>query len=145
MEERHAARPTAVARCRLIALPRFTDGRGSLSVVEGAELPFPVQRFYYLYDLPPGVVRGKHAHRTEEELILPLAGSLRVAVDDGAVRGEFLLDRPDRGLYLPAMIWHELYDFSPGSVCAVLASRPYAKDDYFDAYDSFVAHLRSTP
>jgi dTDP-4-dehydrorhamnose 3,5-epimerase-like enzyme len=132
---------TPASRCRLVDLPRFTDARGSLSVVERADLPFPVQRFYYLYDVPEGIVRGGHAHRTEEELILALAGRLSVAVDDGTERREFMLDRPDLGLYLPALVWHELRNFSPGAVCGVLASQPYDKDDYFNAYGSFLAYL----
>lgn len=131
------------AGARLIELPRFSDARGTLAVIEEAGLPFAVRRFYCLYDVPRGQRRGGHAHRTEQELILALAGRLRLVVDDGRARREFALERPDLGLYVPALHWHELFDFSPGCVCAVLASQPYDKDDYFDRYEDFLAHLRA--
>jgi dTDP-4-dehydrorhamnose 3,5-epimerase-like enzyme len=125
-------------RCGIIQIPRFTDLRGSLSVIGWPQcLPFEPKRFYYIYDLVDGARRGCHAHKTEQELILALAGSFKVAVDDGDSKKEFLLDRPDQGLYIPPLVWHELHDFASGSVCAVLASELYNVDDYWCEYEEF--------
>jgi len=125
--------------CRLIEIPRFVDHRGTLSVIDGTlSLPFEPKRFYYLYNLVAGTRRGCHAHRTEQELIMALAGSFRVFVDDGQSTAEFQLERPNDGLYVPPLVWHELHSFAPGAVCAVLASTPYDVNDYYDKYEDFV-------
>lgn len=125
--------------CRLVSLPTFRDSRGALSVIEGENLPFPIRRFYYVYSIPAGQRRGGHAHLREEELILPLAGAFSLTVDDGRDRRTHRLDDPSRGLLVPAMIWHELHDFSAGAVCAVLASHRYDAADYLSTYEEFLA------
>jgi dTDP-4-dehydrorhamnose 3,5-epimerase-like enzyme len=128
--------------CRLLAIPRFADERGSLSPIEGPPiLPFEPKRFYYLYELPPGAHRGCHAHKTEEELIVALAGGFKVAVNDGNSTKEFELNSPDQGLYVPALLWHEVYGFAPGSVCAVVASERYNPDDYYYSFEDFLHAL----
>ena len=122
--------------CQLINVPVFTDARGCLAAVDG--LPFDPKRFYYIYNVAEAASRGRHAHKSEEELIFALAGSFRVRVSDGITTTEFCLDRPDRALYVPSLIWHELYDFAAGSVCAVLASQSYNPDDYYQVYEQFL-------
>lgn len=130
-------------RYRIIDIPRFTDARGTLSVIEGKPLiPFSPQRFFYIYQVPEGARRGQHALKTDEELIIAIAGSFTIRVDDGAFSVELLLDRPECGLYIPPMIWHELHSFSPGAVCAVLSSAPFNEDGYFRAYEDFVEAVR---
>jgi len=122
----------------LIELPRITDARGNLTFVEGgAHLPFDIRRVYYLYDVPGGEARGGHAHRQLEALIIAASGSFEVVLDDGGQRRSFFLNRSWHGVYVPAMTWRELHDFSSGSVCLVLASRPYEEDDYIRDYDTF--------
>ncbi|OFW32086.1 MAG: hypothetical protein A3J28_08455 [Acidobacteria bacterium RIFCSPLOWO2_12_FULL_60_22] len=129
--------------CRIIEIPRFADHRGILSVVEGPpQLPFEPKRFYYIYDHASGARRGCHAHRTEKELIMALAGSFQVLVNDGDSTREFQLNRPDQGLYVPPLVWHEVHSFAVGSVCAVLASQRYNSDDYFRAYEEFLEAVR---
>lgn len=129
--------------CRIITLPQFTDDRGTLSAIEGPPLlPFNPKRFYYIYGVPEGALRGCHAHRTEQELILALAGSFQVLVDDGETTMDFHLDTPSRGLYIPPLIWHELHSFAAGSVCAVLASGLYNAADYYPSYQDFLQAVR---
>jgi dTDP-4-dehydrorhamnose 3,5-epimerase-like enzyme len=126
-------------KCQIISVPTFTDTRGSLGVMEGAgPLPFQPKRFYYIYGVPEASARGQHAHKSEEELIFALSGSFKVRVDDGTSVMQFSLDHPDRALYVPAFVWHELYDFSKGAVCAVLASQNYNPDDYYQVYGEFL-------
>lgn len=130
---------TDVDRCELIALPRFTDGRGSLSFVEArVHIPFAFERIYYLYDLPEGAERGAHAHKALHQLMIPMAGSFDVVLDDGVRQRRVHLSRPDQGLYIRPMIWRDLENFSSGAVCLVLASEKYDEADYFRSYEEFV-------
>ena len=129
--------------CSIVTIPRFIDERGSLSAVEGPPvLPFKPKRFYFLYDLPAGARRGCHAHKTEQEVIVALAGSFKVRVTNGFETRQFQLNSPDRGLYLPALIWHEVFDISGDTVCAVFASEPYNPDDYLRAYEDYLRAIR---
>jgi hypothetical protein len=126
--------------CRIVELPRITDPRGNLTFIEGdAHVPFDIQRVFYLYDVPGGESRGGHAHRQLEQLVIAAAGSFDVVVDDGSDAERFSLNRSYYGLYVPAMIWTHLDNFSSGSVCLVLASLPYEESDYHRDYDEFRA------
>jgi dTDP-4-dehydrorhamnose 3,5-epimerase-like enzyme len=131
-------RRTTIADCRIIDLPRIHDQRGNLTFIEGGRhLPFEIARVFYLYDVPGGEARAGHAHVGLEQLIVAASGSFRVVIDDAEERKPVFLNRSYQGLYLPPMIWRELEDFSSGSVCLVLASKPYHPDDYFRDYDVF--------
>jgi len=129
-----------VSNCKLVRLPRLSDGRGSLSFVQpGPLLPFEIRRVYYLYEVPKGQFRGAHGHRKLEQLVVAVAGAVDVEVDDGQQRRTFRLDVPDVGLYVSPMIWRNLTGFQPGTVCLVIASEPYDEADYFRNYDDFLA------
>jgi hypothetical protein len=129
----------------LITIPRFSDQRGNLSVIEWAEcFPFIPKRFYYIYDANPATRRGGHSHWKEEQAILALSGSFSVLVDNGRQRTEYLLDRPDIALYLPALLWHEVFEFSAGAICAVFASTSYNKEDYCLDYQQFIWECRKS-
>lgn len=121
-------------------LPRVTDPRGNLTFLEGGDqVPFQVARVYYLYDVPGGETRGGHAHRELEQLIVAVAGSFDVLVDDATESVRFHLNRSYYGLHMPRLTWRELGNFSSGSVCLVLASQRYAEDDYYRDYADFLA------
>ena len=129
-----------IEQSRVIELPRITDPRGNLTFIEGeSHVPFAIARVYYLYDVPGGETRGGHAHRQLEQLIIAMSGSFDVFLDDAHQQRTVSLNRSYYGLYLPRMIWRELVNFSSGSVCAVLASRPYEAEDYYYDYDEFKA------
>jgi len=129
----------------LITIPRFSDHRGSLSAVEWAEcFPFTPKRFYYIYDSNPAARRGEHSHWKEQEVILALSGDVTVLVDDGCRRAEYRLDRPDVALYIPPLVWHEVFGFSAGAVCAVFASQAYNKEDYCLDYQQFIGERRKS-
>jgi len=129
--------------CRIIEMPRFTDERGSLSVVEShIHVPFDVRRVYYLYDIPAGQVRAAHGHRRLQQLMIAVSGSFEIELDDGFDRRRVRLDRPDRGLYIAPAMWRELDGFSGGAVCVVLASELYDEADYLRDYDQFLAFAR---
>lgn len=130
---------------RRIELPRITDPRGNLTYAEGhRHVPFVVRRAYWIYDVPGGEVRGGHAYRGLEEVIIALSGSFAVVVDDGSVTETVELNRSYFGLYIPAMTWRQLEDFSTNGVCLILASGPYSEDDYIRDYDAFVTMRGAT-
>lgn len=134
-----------VASCRLVSLPRLSDGRGSLSYIQpGPLLPFEIRRVYYLYDVPDGQSRGAHGHRKLEQLMMAVAGAVNVECDDGRQRRTFRLDSPQVGLYVCPMIWRNLTGFEAGTVCMVVASEPYDEADYFRNYDDFLAAAAQT-
>lgn len=125
-------------------LPRISDPRGSLTFIEGdRHVPFAIRRVYYLYDVPGGAERGGHAHRRLEQLIVAMSGSFDVVLDDGTNRTRFHLNRSYNGLYVCPMTWRELDNFSSGSVCMVLASRPYEEGDYYRDYGRFLEEARA--
>ena len=129
-----------VDQCVLINLPKIADPRGSLTFIEGnRHIPFAIKRVFYLYDVPSGETRGGHAHRTLHQLLLCLAGSFDVLLDDGVAKSEIRLDRPWQALHIPPMIWDTEVNFAPGSVCLVLASDDYLEPDYYRNYDEFLA------
>jgi len=129
-----------VDECTLVGLPVIQNPQGNLTFIEEERhVPFSIARVYYLYDVPEGAVRGGHAHRALEQLILPIGGSFDVVVDDGSKRRRITLDQPRMGLYVPRMIWRELENFSAGAFCLVLASAPYDESDYYRDYDEFRA------
>jgi dTDP-4-dehydrorhamnose 3,5-epimerase-like enzyme len=130
--------------CKLVELPVVENPQGHLTFIEERRhVPFPIARVYYLYDVPEGAVRGGHAHRELEQLIVAISGSFDVVLDDGAARRTVTLNRSRIGLYLPSMIWRELVEFSSGSVCMVLASAHYDEGDYYRDYDGFKAALEA--
>lgn len=124
--------------CKLIDLPRFSDSRGSLGVIEvGQDTPFEVKRIYYLFDVPDGAERGVHAHKELQQLIIPISGSFDITLDDGTDRQTFHLDNPTQGILISNMIWRELGNFTPGTVCMVFASEHYDDNDYYHVYEEF--------
>ena len=129
----------SILDCKLIDLPKITDPRGNLSVIEGGiHIPFDIKRVYYLYDVPGGSSRAGHGHKELQQLIIAMAGSFDVIVDDGFERRKIHLNRSYYGLYVPKMMWREVENFSSGGVCLVLASTVYDPSDYYHDYDNFV-------
>lgn len=123
--------------------PPHGDARGQLVALEALEdIPFLVKRVYYIYDTLPDVVRGKHAHRCLEQLLICVHGSCKVALEDGQERREILLDDPTLGLYISNDTWREMYDFSQGAVLLVLASEHYDEADYIRSYEQFLDMVR---
>lgn len=130
---------STVDDCRFLELPRMQSAAGSITPVEGGrEVPFAIERVYYLYDVPGGESRGGHAHRALQQLIVAVMGSFDIVLDDGASRRTVRLDRAYQGLYVPRLIWRELINFSSGGICMVLASQPYEEADYIRDYTEFL-------
>ncbi|MDP5101243.1 MAG: FdtA/QdtA family cupin domain-containing protein [Nonlabens sp.] len=122
----------------LIDIPKITDPRGNLAVIEKSTLPFEMKRLYYLFDVPSTSHRGGHAHKECFELLIAISGSFTVILDDGKYKKEVTLNKPDKGLLIPTMIWRELSDFSSGAMCLVVASQEFNETDYIREYDDFI-------
>ncbi|MFJ2299652.1 WxcM-like domain-containing protein [Oerskovia paurometabola] len=130
------------AGARLIPLKVASDMRGSLAAVElGADLPFVPARFFAVFDVPSTDVRGEHAHRRCEQVLVCLRGAVTCIVDDGMTREQVRLDQPGVGLYMPPMTWGTQYRYSPDSVLGVFASQPYDNADYIRSYEEFLTEL----
>lgn len=117
------------------------DERGNLIVCEGdgQDIPFAIKRIFYIYGTEQGVVRGQHANKETEFVIINVAGSSKIRVLDGkGNEAVFILNRPKTGIYLPRMVWKEMYDFSEDSVLLCLASEHYKPDEYIRDYDAFL-------
>ena len=118
------------------------DSRGSLIALEAnKDIPFEIKRVYYIFDTKEAVVRGHHAHKTLQQVLICVSGSCTIVLDDGKERTEVLLDKPNIGLYIGPNMWHEMKDFTPGAVLLVLASDWYSEADYIRDYSEFLAYL----
>ena len=123
----------------LYEIPHFVDDRGAIDVLEIAhDLPFECRRIFYTYAVSKGQVRGEHAHKRCEQFLVAVHGAVRVTVDNGIVREEFMLDSPSKGLWLPAGCWGEQRGHSPDSILLVLASLSYDSADYIRSYEEFL-------
>jgi hypothetical protein len=128
---------------QIINLPKLEDPRGNLSFVEEMNhIPFRIERTYWIYDVPGGQVRGGHAFREQQELIIALSGSFDVLVDNGAEKKTFSLNRSYYGLYLPSGLWRQMINFSTNSLALVLSSTHYNETDYIHDYAVFLAFRR---
>jgi hypothetical protein len=129
----------SVYDCVILPLSKIHNRAGNITIIEGQKnIPFDVKRIYYLYDIPGGEDRGGHAHKELYQLIVAASGSFNVLLDDGQNKKIVTLNRPDYGLMVVPGIWRELFEFSSGAICLVLASQKYDKDDYIRSHDQFV-------
>ena len=127
-------------KVKMLEFPQLGDERGHLVIAEGMQdVPFEIKRVFYIYGSDADVVRGQHANKETEFVLINVAGKSKVKVKDGeGNEAIYCLNRPHTGIYLPSMIWKDMYDFSEDSVLLVLASTHYNPDEYIRNYDDFV-------
>lgn len=125
-------------KCRIIELPKIYDARGNLTFIESNNhIPFSIKRIFYLYDVPGGESRAGHALKTCQQFIIAVSGSFDVLIDDGKSREKYSLNQSYYGLFVPALLWRELENFSSGSVCLVIASENYEEQGYYRDYQDY--------
>jgi hypothetical protein len=130
---------TTIYDCNVITLPKIKNRAGNITPINNSvEIPFDVQRIFYLYDVPGGESRGAHAHKECHQMLIAASGSFEVLLDDGKVKQVIQLNRPYIGLHIPPMIWASEINFSSGSICLVLASQKYCEPDYIRDYSAFI-------
>ena len=133
---------TLQERCPILHFGDLGDERGKLVVIEGGQaLPFEIKRVFYIYDSDATVVRGQHANRESEFVLINVAGKSKVRITDGKEEFVAVLDRPMMGIYIPKMVWKDMYDFSPDSVLLVLASTHYDGGEYIRDYDTYLQEM----
>lgn len=134
-------------KVELLEFVQRGDDRGHLVIVEGgADIPFEIRRVFYIYGSDSNVVRGQHANKKTKFVLINVAGTSKIKVKDG--KGNevvFSLNRPHTGIYLPEMIWKDMYDFSADSVLLCLASEHYDPHEYIRSYDEFSRLVKENP
>ena len=119
------------------------DDRGHLVVVEGqTDIPFDIKRIFYIYGSDSKMIRGCHANRNSQFVLMNVQGSSTIKVTNGIQEETYQLDKPYKGVYIPAMLWKEMYDFSPDSVLLCLASHPYDAGEYIRDYETYLEEMR---
>ena len=123
-------------------LKTFTDSRGSLTIVErGIDVPFDIQRVYWIHSVPPGEERGRHSNTVSAEYVVAVSGSVEITLEDYDGRRTYRLDAKDKGLLIPPDTWDEIKNFSPDAVLLVLASHGYNPDTYINSYEEFLNYI----
>ena len=132
------SKKNSVYDCTLIELPIIKNRAGNLTPVHNSiEIPFDVRRIFFVYDIPYGKTRGKHAHKKCHEFLLAISGSFDVELEDGINKRTVTLNRPMQGVHVPPGIWTQESNYSSGAVCVVLTSDIYTEEDYIRKYSDF--------
>jgi dTDP-4-dehydrorhamnose 3,5-epimerase-like enzyme len=129
----------------ILDLPKFVDPRGNLTFIESNnQIPFTIERVYWIYDVPGGEIRGGHAFRKTKELVIALSGSFDLVLHDGYSEQRYHLNRSYYGVYVPNMIWRKMENFSTNSTALLLASTNYDPDDYIRDFEQFETVVRNS-
>lgn len=124
---------------KLILFNENGDERGKLVVIEGMkDVPFEIKRVFYIYGSDKDVIRGRHANRRSEFVLINVCGSSKVKVSDGHTDEIYILDKPHTGIYIPKMMWKDMYDFSEDSILLVLSSEHYDSSEYIRDFNEFM-------
>lgn len=129
-------------KCPIIKFSDFGDERGKLVVIEGGStIPFEIARVFYIYDSDDTVVRGQHANRNSDFVLVNVAGTSKVRVTDGKEEMIVELNEPMMGVHIPKMMWKDMYDFSQDSVLLVLTNTHYDESEYIRDYDEYLKEI----
>ena len=130
-------------QCKLITLTEVSESRGALCFADSEkEIPFPIKRVFWIYDVPTGATRGQHANWKCAEVIFPLHGAFDITIDDGRYHKTYHLDTPSQGILIPAGVWCELKNFQAGTVCMVCADQSYSEEYYVNDYQQYLEERR---
>lgn len=131
----------SVYDCSVIELPRISNRQGNITPIhEFQNIPFKIERVFYLYDIPGGESRGAHAHKECHQFLIAASGSFEIVLDDGKNKRTVVLNRPYFGLHIPPGIWAAEQSFSSGSICLVLTSHKYDEKDYIRDYEDYITY-----
>ena len=131
-----------VFNCSFLELNSIKNRSGNITAIEnGIDIPFNVERIFYLYDIPGGESRGAHAHKECHQFLVAVSGSFEVMLDDGKLKKTVSLNQPYKGLHIPPGIWASEINFSSGAICLVMASHKYDENDYLRDYNEYIRFL----
>ena len=132
---------TLLDKVKIIDLPKMEDPRGNLTFIEeDNQIPFKIERVYWIYDVPGGQIRGGHAFKVQQEIVIALSGSFDVVIDSGSEKRTYSLNRSYYGLYIPAGLWRQMKNFSTNSLAMVITSTTFSEIDYIRNYDEFLKY-----
>ena len=133
-----------MSKVKMLEFPVRGDERGHLVIAEGnQDIPFEIKRLFYIFGSDRDVVRGQHANRKSEFVLINVAGTSKVKVKDGmGNEAIYCLNRPHTGIYLPTMVWKDMYDFSPDSILLCLSSEHYDGAEYIRDFEAFLKELK---
>ena len=135
---------TLKEKCPVIYFNDLGDERGKLVVIEGNDsIPFDIKRVFYIYGSDSTVIRGQHANRESEFVLINVAGTSKVRITDGNEEFIVELNKPMMGVYIPKMVWKDMYDFSSDSVLLVLASTHYDGKEYIRDYKEYIKEVKN--
>lgn len=133
----------SVFDCSVIELPRIQNRAGNITPVHSnLNVPFSIERIFYLYDIPGGEDRGAHAHKECHQFLVAASGSFDIELNDGINKRTITLNRPYYGLHIPPKIWAAEKSFSSGAICLVLASHKYNESDYIRNYNDYLNYRK---
>lgn len=134
----------SVYDCSIIELPRIHNRAGNITPITNKEnIPFNIERVFYIYDIPGGEDRGAHAHKDCHQFLIAASGSFEIEMDDGVNKRTVTLNRPYYGLHVPSGIWAAEKGFSSGAICLVFASNKYDENDYIREYKDYLNYIKS--
>ena len=128
----------SVFDCQLVKVNTINNKSGNIAITENKNLPFNINRVYYLYDVPAYQERGGHSHYKLQQYLIAASGSFTVLLKDGKNERRIFLNKPNVALHILPGIWREMLDFSSGAICLVLASDKYSEEDYIRDYNQFL-------
>jgi dTDP-4-dehydrorhamnose 3,5-epimerase-like enzyme len=134
--------PKGVIMEKIIELTTHKEDRGSLTVADESNIPFEIKRVFYIHNVPEGTNRGGHAHKQCEQIFITISGRVDIVINK---ERRYTLDKPDKGLYIPAGLWDDLENIEKDTVILVLCSRPYEEEDYIKNYEDFKRDKNDTP
>lgn len=133
-----------IDRHKMLFFKESGDERGKLVIIESfQDVPFDIKRIFYIYGSDRDVIRGCHANRKSEFVLINVCGSSKVKVFDGKMEEIFVLDKPNSGIYLPKMVWKDMYDFSEDSILLVLSSEHYDSNEYIRDYEEYIKEVNN--
>lgn len=132
-----------IEKCKQLNFKVNGDARGNMVVVEGGQaVPFEINRLFYIYGTDPEAIRGQHANRKSDFAMVCVSGSCKVRITDGTAETVVSLDEPMKGIYIPRMLWKDMYDFSEDAVLLVMASTHYDANEYIRDFDDYCKEMR---
>ena len=123
----------------IIEIPKIQDEGFLCFAEEDKHIPFPIKRFYYIFDVNDGAIRGKHAHKENLQILFCLRGSIKIILDNGKEKEEVILNEPNQGIFLDKMMWHDMTDFKKDTLLLVVANDVYNESDYIRDYATFLS------
>jgi len=126
---------------KLIEAPLMTTDGSLCQLQHIDQIPFKIERVYFIYGVSEGAVRGAHTHKKTIQAIFCIQGSIDIVLDDGKNKDTIHLDKPNVGVILEPGVWHEMADFKKNTILLVISSKRHEESDYIRSYEDFLKSI----